>query len=56
MEDEKKFVILVDDFLINLFIGKNVLAKKYTVATVPSAKKNVQSFGEQDTRHYSVGY
>jgi CheY-like chemotaxis protein len=39
MEDEKKFIILVDDSLINLLIGKNALEKKYTVSTAPSAKK-----------------
>jgi len=39
MEDEKKLVILVDDNPANLRAGKNVLARKYTVATAPSAEK-----------------
>ena len=36
---EKKLVVLVDDNLANLKIGKNVLSEKYTVATAPSAAK-----------------
>jgi DNA-binding response OmpR family regulator len=39
MENEKKLIILVDDNLVNLIIGKNVLAEKYAVITVPSAVK-----------------
>jgi len=39
MENEKKFVILVDDNPTNLRIGKSVLAEKYRVATAPSAEK-----------------
>ena len=35
----KKLIILVDDSHTNLRIGRNVLAKKYDVVTVPSAKK-----------------
>ena len=38
-ENEKKLIILVDDNPANLRIGKNVLAKNYTVATAPSAAK-----------------
>jgi CheY-like chemotaxis protein len=33
MENEKEFVILVDDNPANLRIGKNVLSEKYSVAT-----------------------
>ena len=36
---DKKLIILVDDNLTNLRIGKNVLGEKYTVATAPSAAK-----------------
>jgi len=39
MTDEKKLIILVDDNPANLRIGKNVLAKSYTVATAPSGEK-----------------
>jgi len=35
----KKLIILVDDNPANLQVGKNVLSKKYTVATALSAKK-----------------
>jgi CheY-like chemotaxis protein len=39
MENEKKLVMLVDDNVANLRIGKNVLVEKYSVATAPSAAK-----------------
>jgi CheY-like chemotaxis protein len=39
MENEKEFVMLVDDNPANLRIGKNVLSEKYSVATAPSAEK-----------------
>jgi putative two-component system response regulator len=39
MENEKKFIILVDDNPTNLRIGKSVLATQYRVATSPSAEK-----------------
>jgi len=39
MEAKKKLVILVDDNTVNLKIGKNLLSKKYAVATAPSAAK-----------------
>jgi len=39
MDGDKTLIIMVDDNLANLRIGKNVLAEKYTVATAPSAKK-----------------
>jgi putative two-component system response regulator len=39
MENEKKLIILVDDNLANLRIGKNVLSEKYTVITAPSVEK-----------------
>ena len=38
-EDKKDLIILVDDNLTNLKIGKNILAEKYAVATAPSAEK-----------------
>ena len=39
MEQDENLIILVDDNPANLRIGKNILSKKYTVATVPSAEK-----------------
>ena len=39
MEDEKALIIMVDDNLANLRVGKNVLTEKYTVSTAPSAEK-----------------
>jgi putative two-component system response regulator len=39
MSNEKALIIMVDDNPANLRIGKNILAKKYTVATAPSADK-----------------
>jgi len=39
MENEKALIIMVDDDLANLRIGKNVLSEKYTVSTAPSAEK-----------------
>ena len=39
MENLKKLIILVDDNLVNLKIGKNVLSEIYTVGTAPSAAK-----------------
>jgi len=39
MYDEKALIIMVDDNPANLRIGKNILSKKYTVATAPSAEK-----------------
>jgi putative two-component system response regulator len=39
MEINKDLIILVDDNPTNLRIGKNTLAEKYSVATVPSAEK-----------------
>ncbi|MCL2764761.1 MAG: response regulator [Treponema sp.] len=39
MNNGKSLIIMVDDNLANLRIGKNILAKKYTVATAPSAEK-----------------
>ena len=38
-EDKRDLIILVDDNLANLKIGKNILAEKYAVATAPSAEK-----------------
>jgi CheY-like chemotaxis protein len=38
-EDEKKFIVLVDDNPANLRMGKNILSEKYRVATAPSAEK-----------------
>jgi CheY-like chemotaxis protein len=37
MNNEKELIILVDDSVVNLHIGKIVLAKKYTVLTAHSA-------------------
>lgn len=39
MDDDKNLIILVDDNLANLQAGKNVLSKKFRVATAPSAEK-----------------
>ena len=39
MDNEKKLIILVDDNPANLQAGRNVLIKKYAVATAPSAEK-----------------
>ena len=39
MENEKKFIIIVDDNPANLRIGKNILSERYSVATAPSAEK-----------------
>ena len=39
MENKKELIILVDDNLANLKIGKNILSEKYAVATAPSAEK-----------------
>jgi len=39
MSTEKALIIMVDDNPANLRIGKNILAKKYAVATAPSAEK-----------------
>lgn len=39
MDCNKTLIIMVDDNLANLRIGKNVLAEKFTVATAPSAHK-----------------
>ncbi|MCL2276578.1 MAG: response regulator [Treponema sp.] len=39
MEENKKLIMLVDDSPANLRIGKNLLADKYIVATIPSAAK-----------------
>ncbi|MDR2701983.1 MAG: response regulator [Spirochaetaceae bacterium] len=39
MDNEKKLILLVDDNPANLRIGKNVLEKKYAVASAPSAEK-----------------
>ncbi|MCL2801660.1 MAG: response regulator [Treponema sp.] len=39
MSTKKPLIMMVDDNPANLRIGKNVLAKKYTVATAPSAEK-----------------
>jgi len=39
MEKEKALIIMVDDNPANLRIGKNLLGKKFAVATAPSAKK-----------------
>ena len=38
-EDKRDLIILVDDNLTNLKIGKNILGEKYAVATAPSAEK-----------------
>jgi CheY-like chemotaxis protein len=37
MNNEKELIILVDDSVVNLHIGKIVLARKYTVLTAHSA-------------------
>jgi class 3 adenylate cyclase len=42
MSSERELIILVDDNLVNLRIGKNALSGKYTVFTVPSAEKMFQ--------------
>ncbi|MCL2441049.1 MAG: response regulator [Treponema sp.] len=39
MSSDKPLIIMVDDNPANLRIGKNILMKKYTVATAPSAEK-----------------
>ena len=39
MKSKKELILLVDDNPANLRLGKNVLAKKYAVATAPSAEK-----------------
>jgi len=39
MDENKKLIMLVDDSVANLRIGKNLLAGSYTVATAPSAAK-----------------
>jgi CheY-like chemotaxis protein len=39
MENDRQFVILVDDNPVNLRIGRNILAERYAVATAPSAAK-----------------
>jgi CheY-like chemotaxis protein len=39
MESSKKLIILVDDNLVNLRIGRNILSEHYAVATAPSAAK-----------------
>jgi CheY-like chemotaxis protein len=39
MDSPKKLIILVDDNVANLRIGKNILSGHYTVATAPSAAK-----------------
>jgi len=39
MTEEKKLIILVDDNLVNLKNGINILEERYAVATAPSAKK-----------------
>jgi CheY-like chemotaxis protein len=39
MEGEKKLIMLVDDNIAYLRLGKNILGKKFTVATVPSAEE-----------------
>ena len=39
MDGDKALIIMLDDNPANLRIGKNILAKKYTVATAPSAEK-----------------
>ena len=38
-EDKRDLIILIDDNLTNLKIGKNILGEKYAVATAPSAEK-----------------
>ena len=39
MEITKPLIMIVDDNLVNLRMGKILLSQKYTVATVPSAQK-----------------
>jgi len=39
MESNRKKIILVDDNITNLTIGKNILSEKYDVFTVPSGEK-----------------
>ena len=39
MEISKPLLIMVDDNLVNLRMGKILLSKKYTVAAAPSAQK-----------------
>ena len=39
MNDRKPCVFLVDDNIVNLNMGKNVLQHKYTVITIPSGEK-----------------
>ena len=39
MNDEKPLIVLVDDNITNLKIGKSALSERYTVATAPSAEK-----------------
>jgi CheY-like chemotaxis protein len=41
-ENEKKIIMLVDDNITYLRLGKNILGEKFTVITVPSA---VRMFG-----------
>ncbi|MDR0196649.1 MAG: response regulator [Oscillospiraceae bacterium] len=39
MDKKKKTIFLVDDNVTNLNIGKDILAEKYNVVTIPSARK-----------------
>jgi len=39
MEDTRDLVMLVDDNLANLMVGKEALSQVYSVLTVPSAPK-----------------
>jgi CheY-like chemotaxis protein len=38
MENEKKLIMIVDDNIAYLRLGKNILSAKFTVVTVPSAE------------------
>ncbi|MDR1902975.1 MAG: response regulator [Treponema sp.] len=39
MEAQRKNIILVDDSITNLTVGKNILIEKYNIFTVPSGEK-----------------
>ena len=47
MQNEKKHIFLVDDSILNLYIGKTILTKKYIVTTAPSVEKMLNLLKER---------
>jgi putative two-component system response regulator len=46
MENSKKRIVLVDDDITSLALGKNIMAEQYDVVTIPSGEKLFQFLGK----------